>query len=396
MKRHSFIWIWVFLFLAGCYTDDFPELNKGAFFKLYGNGTQQEAVGMHLAREGDVYIIGNEFVPNQDSSAVLLIRTNAEGNQLWAKKFYGKGHNTAKAMLLLPGNELLVLASSRASAESKSMPVLYRLNQAGDLMTEYFVEQEEGSSNSLSSMPEDMVLGEEGKLFLLGNLRQANGLSRRAFIKKIDLQENKVLDNREFSNSEVTEAKRILPYGDKCLVLGNTRQEVDEVRNQSIFLAIYTANLIEADHKLIGSADNDFFKKAFLSSRNEFVVLSREESAASAQVSGILSFVRSPGLSLSRQLPLEFGTGEVPEAVVEDENGDFYIAVNAFSERGNTNILIYKMDAAGNIVLEAPAIGGEGNDKIAQLQAKGGYLFLLKTIDMQNENTLISLSRIKF
>ena len=381
------------LILTGCYTDDFFEENKDAFYKLYGNGTYQEAVAMHLTVDGDIFILGNQAVRNQDSSAVLVIRANAEGNQLWSKKLYGKGHTLAKRIVVLPNGELLVLASSRAQDNPMSVPVFYRINREGELLAEHFIQQAGTTSTGVSHEPEDLVLGEEGTFFMLGNSLGVNGVSQGSFIKKVDIASGGVRDERAFNSSEVSEAKNILRNGQHLLVLGN----IGGLKNKSLFMGSYTENLVEADLELPESSNEGTFKKAILSSRNEFVVLSTEKDSSSAEFGSMLRFISPKTLEVRKKILLNPGAGEIPEAIEEDEYGEFYLAVNALTETGHTNIRIYKIGAAGIPLWEGPReIGGEGNDKIAQLKIRDNFVYLLKTVDMQNENTLISLSKIRF
>lgn len=381
--------------LAGCYTDDSFEENKEAFYKLYGNGTTQEAVAMEFTPEGQIFILGNQYVRNQDSSAVLLIRADAEGNQLWSRKFFGKGHTTASRLLVLPNDELLVLASSRLQGESLSMPVLYRVNKEGELQGEFFLEQGEAGT-TLSRVPEDMVLGENGTLFVLGNNKEGSSEPHSSFIKKVVIETGTEVDEREFSDSPGTVSKSIMRNKDKLLVIGDTRQEAGEVLNKSIYLGTFSTNLVEGGHQLLGSSNDDTFKKAILSSRNELVVLSFEQSLTSSQSNGVVNFLSPHTLAVIRAAPV-FSASEIPVAIEEDANGDFYVAVDAFGEKGNTRIRVSKIDRGGTPLWETPwGIAGEGGNHLAQIKFQRGFVYLLKTIDMQNENTLISLSKIRF
>lgn len=394
MKRFFTIGYLLVLLLTGCTPDDSFEINKGGFFKLYGNGTYQEAVAMDLSAEGDIFMIGNQYVRNQDSSALVLIRANAQGNQVWSRKYFGKGYTTSKALLFMPSNEVLILASSRTSESSVSVPVLYKINAQGDLLKEIYIDQEE---TTLNLVAEDMVLGENGNLFLVGNSRGGNGLSQKSFIKKINLASGEILDKRTFSNSELTDAKKIFKHGNQFLVFGDTRQEVGHLKNQNIFMATFSANLVEADHAVIGSSGNDTFKKAILSSRNEFLILATEQRPNSTATKGVVRFADPENLGVRRYGAMDYSANESPEAIEEDENGDYYVAVNSVGERGNMNILLNKIDNTGKTLWNSPKeIRGEGSDKIVQIKLKDGYGYLLQTIDMQNENTLISLSKVKF
>lgn len=383
------------LVLAGCYTDDFLEENKEAFYKLYGNGTTQEAVAMEFSSDGQIFILGNQYVRNQDSSAVLLIRADAEGNQLWSRKFFGKGHTTARRLLVLPNDELLVLGSSRVQGEPFSMPVLYKVNKEGELQGEFFLGQEEAGTTT-SNVPEDMVLGENETLFVLGNNREGSREPHNSFIKKVIIDTGAELDKREFSNSPGMISKSIMRDKDKLLVMGDTRQEAGEFQNKSIYLGTFSTDLVEGGHQLLGSSNDDTYKQAILSSRNELVVLSFEQSLSSSQSNGVVNFLSPHTLAVIRKAPV-FNAGEMPVTIEEDPNGDFYVAVDAFGENGITSIRINKIDRAGSPLWEAPwEIAGEGDNHLVQIKFRNDFVYILKTIDMQNENTLISLSKLRF
>ena len=402
MKMKALILFLMPLLFAGCYTDDFYEVNKDSFYKLYGNGTEQEAVAMEFAADGGVWLTGNQYVRNQDSSAVLIIKAGADGNQLWSKKFFGKGFNTTKAMLVLASGDVLVLASARMQDKTRSIPVLYRLSPNGELLKEIFIEEEEGATTTLSTVPEDMVLGDNGMVFVLGNTRERGGVVQKAFIKKINLQSEEVPDQREFSTSGKTEAKNIFRNGNQYVVMGDTWQEKAELMNQNIFVATFSENLIEAGLSILGSAGNDTFEKAILNSLNEFVILSTEQSPGLADKRGVVSFIHVKTHAGRVKAQLNIVNGDilgpvVPETIAEDEAGAYYVALNATKEREGTNIFISKLDSSGAELWDFPKeTGGEGNDRVAQLRIKDGYIWVLKTIDMQNENTLIGLSKIRF
>ena len=396
MRLLNSIWYFVFLLLAGCSTNGLPEPDKDAFYKLYGNGTIQMATAMEFSNTGDVYIVGNQYVRNQDSSAVVLIHANAQGNQLWSRRYFGKGHNSSKSILVLPSNEVLILASTRESDHSASIPVLYRLNDKGDLISELFL-TEGSASGPLSYVPEDMVLGEGGHVFLVGNLRGVSGVSQKSFIKKVDPATGEILDKREFSNSEMTEVRKVFQNGSKLLVVGNTVQEADGIKGQSIFVASFSPDLVEAQHAIVGSANNDTFRKAIVNSRAELLIISSEQSPNSTLSRGMISMLDNKTLNVNNYSYLDFSENEIPEAIAEDEDGNYFVAVNTIGERGRTNVIISKVDPYGVAIWPSPKeIGGEGSDKIAQVKIHDKYVYLLSTLDMQNENTLISLSRIKF
>lgn len=399
MNLRNYIWLLMTLLVTGCYADDFFEDNKDAFYKLYGNGTIQEAVAMQLTDDGDIYLIGNQEVRNQDSCAVVIIRTDGEGNQRWSARHFGKGYSKAMVMLVLPGGELLLLAASRPQDQSRTVPVLYKLDAAGNLLNEFFLETGENTKTAgLNHVPEDMVLAKDGAaVFVLGNMRDAANVSKDYFIKKIDIETGATLGQRLISNYEdIREARQIFWRGEQLLVIGNTRQIESDFKDQSMFMAPHSVHMVEAGHTVIGSGHNDSFHKATLSAINEFVILSSEKVQGTGERKSVLRFVYAATLGVRKLIYLEYDAGEIPEAIEEDEEGNLYVALTTFGERGNTNILINKMAPSGDALWDAPKeIGGEGNDRIVQMEMKNGFVYLLKTIDMQNENKLISLSKIR-
>ncbi len=392
------IWCLVCLLGTGCSMQDKVEPAGDAYYKLYGNGTYQEAVAMEFTGNGGIYIIGNQYVRNQDSSAVVLIKVNAEGNQVWSGRYYGKGHTSSKSILILPDNNILVLASTRETGQAGGIPVLYRVNDKGELLNEFYIEEEKTAASAReSSIPEGMVPGDNGDVFLAGNIRGSSGVSTASYIKRVDLASGNVLSKRVFSNSEMTEVKKIFRNGRALLVMGDTRQEIDEMKNRNIFAASFSPNLIEAGHKITGSANADAFKEAILSSLNEFVIISTEQIPGSAATRGVFRFMGRHSLGIRNTLYLNFSANEIPQAIAEDGEGNYLVAVNAIGERGSSNIIINKTNASGTPLWNSPKELGEGgSDKIAQVKIAGEYAYLLTTIDMQNENTLISLSKVKF
>lgn len=412
MKLRNYIWLLIALLVTGCYTDDFFESNKDAFYKLYGNGTRQEAVAMELTDEGDIYLIGNQYVRNQeDSSAVMIMRTDGEGRQRWSFRHFGKGYSQAKAMLELPAtNEILLLAASGHHKKSHMVPVLYRLDAAGKLVDSVFLEPESDSEDTTFSRgPVDMVLGEDHEtVFVLANMQDTMNVSKY-FIKKIDIRSGEVLDGYQTSShNEMTEGRQLFRRGNQFLVIGNTWQEKEVVRNQGVFMALHAPHLVEANYRWLEHEHNNTIHKAIVSSLDEFVILSSEKVQGTAGRKALVSFVKFPALDISRQVHLDYNSREATEGMEEDEEGNpfvaleedeegfLYAAFTTLNERGNTTILINKFNHSGMTVWDAPReIKGEGRDRIVQMSMTGGYIYLLKTLDMQNENTLISLSKIR-
>ena len=65
---------------------DFEEDNKNYFIKYYGEDGDQRAVDMVVNADGTIMILANTMVPGA-AQRILMIKTDAEGNILWQKKF---------------------------------------------------------------------------------------------------------------------------------------------------------------------------------------------------------------------------------------------------------------------------------------------------------------------
>lgn len=398
MKVKNLVLFLGILFLNSCYSGEVFEEGGESFYKLYGNGTIQEAVAMNIAADGSVFILGNQYVRNQDSSAVVVIKATKAGNQLWSERYYGRGKSVAKTLLPLSSGELLVLASDQEPGETAAMPVLYVVSEEGRLVSTIHLEAEDSAAESTESrVPEDLVSDGEGVVFILGNVRSAGGQTLRSFIQKVDIRTGEILDEREFRDSEMTEAKRILRGENRLFVVGNTSLGVGDAQGRNMFLSTFSDHLVEAGHVVFGGSRNDTFKKAILNSDNELVIVASEQENNTATVEGVMYFINPYTRAVSNISDLDFGSGEDPQAIEEDVNGDLFIAVKTEARRGKSNIMLGKTNHAGVPLWSSQKhIGGSGDDRTAQVAISEGYVYLLSTLDMRNENTLISLTKIRF
>lgn len=87
MKLRLINILWLLLPFLSCDTKkDFEEGTKNYFVKYFGEDGDQQAIDMVVNEDGTIMILGNTSMPGA-SQRILMIKTDAEGNLLWQKKF---------------------------------------------------------------------------------------------------------------------------------------------------------------------------------------------------------------------------------------------------------------------------------------------------------------------
>jgi len=82
--------------------------------KTFGGSGDDEARSVTVTRDGEIVFTGSTFTPGLNADDFWVIKTGAEGNEIWNRTFGGKGMDRGMAIVQIPDNGFLVIKTVAA------------------------------------------------------------------------------------------------------------------------------------------------------------------------------------------------------------------------------------------------------------------------------------------
>ncbi|MCC5920670.1 MAG: hypothetical protein LAT68_05685 [Cyclobacteriaceae bacterium] len=373
-----------------CCACSLGEGDEDVFSRLFGGGSRQQAVDFLLDDNQFAYIVGNERLSNNDSTAVLVIKTNELGVSLNHSRFFGLGRSEAEKIVSYQ-NERFVLFNTRESLNSQSFYGILRLDAEGEIIQEIIYMPNEEDNNIFQA--KDLVFSSNGEAYVLGNL--INGTQRKLFIDKLSNIDFERQRRRVFSNSNAMQAFNLvwLEAANELIAVGSTTQIAENTAGRNLFLAAFSENLVEIDQRVYGSMGNDDIQLMQVVSDGRIEIFSKRANNEEP----ILTkwSIRPRDLNVIDQINLSVDA----DVVAYIERGtQIFIGVEVSEATEDRDIRVFQLNDLRDIFLQEPIlnIGGQGSDQLNRMLIEGNHLYILKTLDFRNENSLIGLSKVEF
>jgi hypothetical protein len=130
--------------------------------KTFGGSGADEARSVVVTRQGEIIFTGSIFTPGLSVDDFWVVKTDAEGTEIWNRKFSGKGLERGMAIILTPDNGFLAIETVAADT---CRIKLVKLDQDGTMIwdREYTGIEPDEQSESYS-----LDLHPDGTLFISG------------------------------------------------------------------------------------------------------------------------------------------------------------------------------------------------------------------------------------
>ncbi|MCX2742221.1 hypothetical protein OO013_00010 [Mangrovivirga sp. M17] len=139
IRKYFYILIGFFIaFVSGCDSVNVEPEKERIFVKMYGGEQRDEGVDVLELSDGGYVILGNSYsnyggqFGGQD---IIVIRTDAQGNELWRKRLGGPGFDEGKDILIDPAGNILVVGSKGLNNGVK-LGYISKISMTGELLME--------------------------------------------------------------------------------------------------------------------------------------------------------------------------------------------------------------------------------------------------------------------
>ncbi|QCK14975.1 hypothetical protein DCC35_09575 [Mangrovivirga cuniculi] len=125
-------------FVSGCDSVNVEPEKERIFVKMYGGEQRDEGVDVKQLSDGGYVILGNSYsnyggqFGGQD---IIVIRTDAQGNELWRKRLGGPGFDEGKDIIIDASGNILVVGS-RGLNNGVKLGYISKISLTGELLVE--------------------------------------------------------------------------------------------------------------------------------------------------------------------------------------------------------------------------------------------------------------------
>src|SRR5688572_9308282 len=100
----------VAIVLVSCKNKDDVDRTK-AFVKYYGGINTDNAVDVQQTSDGGYVIAGTSATTTTNSHDMIIVKTDAEGNETWHKTFGGPNYDRCGSLAIMPDGGYLLIGT---------------------------------------------------------------------------------------------------------------------------------------------------------------------------------------------------------------------------------------------------------------------------------------------
>jgi hypothetical protein len=388
------------LFLAtflSCETEG-PENYKNHFIKYYGADGDQEAKDFVINDDGTIVMLGTFFETNGDTR-LYVVKSDHEGNQIWAKKLGSKSEFAQDIKLIRNGSDAgnLVLLSNVKKNEADSTAIsLIIINQAGDsLKSKVFDFLRSQRAKSVTPL-------EDGGFYVGGNTTDTDA-GKNTALTIPDLEDAIILkfesnwdnyDLEQIGSSSITAIVQIMDEPN-ALIFASYSDEL--IGAETTYESNFIFRKIENNNEVTISVNNPTRVNEFLTAITrvpfgEYLAIGTQQ--VDIGVNQIfLAKINSSFSTVLNEGPVGPETSE-GVSVTSSSDGSFWILGNEVLG-GGRNIWVGKI-SSGLSVSDSFTFGGVNNDDTASAikELDNGDLLILGTMELVNQKKM-ALIKIK-
>jgi hypothetical protein len=344
------------IIVCGCSKNDVSPQQKDAYIKFFGSYGTNAGTDVKQTPDGGYLVLGT-LTPMGGSSSMYLVKTDAYGNQQWAKSYANADPFTA-ARLALTDNGYIV--SGQVYQNQQYDLCMLKLNVSGDtLWTRRFGTNGNDQSNAL-------VQTSSGDYLVAGYAVSTKG-DKDAFWAMISKDGNVMWQDTTGSPTDdwVQDATET---SDGFVLIGTTYSAKLGHGQSDLFLLKIKPDGSLVNSTAIGTKGVETGNAISSLTDGSFLCVGKTipYGAASSVVSIYKVKFTSTMADTTWHKTITFSRNAEPEALAKATDGGYWLAANLTASDGNADMLLVKLDAEANRLFYG-SFGETGNQTVKAL-----------------------------
>lgn len=399
MKLKNFCIRFSMLFLAAlfsCETDG-PDDYKNYFIKYYGGDGDQEAKDFVVNNDGTIVMLGTFYETNGENTRLYVVKTDARGNQLWAKKIGTAKESAQDIELITQGTDagnIILLSNVKKNDVDSTAIRLTIINQEGDsLKSNLFNKLESQRAKSLTTLS-------DGGYYVVGNTTDTDAGINTDIDPDFEDELLVRFENNWVNSTYEQIGKSSLASGIKLFQVGaefyyaghwNAIEQPGGTMESNFFFRKFTNNPTSVATLYVGQKDrNEYLSSIVKGMSGNYLAIGTEiTTSTSVVVARVNSNFQTAG---PIQSILNSAEGV---SVAATGSGDFLVLANKIGTGNVRDIYLMKIDGDGNEIFKTQ-FGGPNNDDTgsAVLELPNQDILILGTMQLVNQKKM-ALIKIK-
>lgn len=393
MRYLIFISLVCFIFQS-CDTEDSLGTDfENYFLKYYGEEGSQEGVDIEVMADGSFLLLGNSVATNS-TSQLILVSTDALGNELWSNTFGGDGNEVAVDLEVNDAGEIFMAANFSQIGQTDSKVLIYKADANGNKMDSILL-----GNDGFASTVEDIIIASNQDVVSVGTTNNTNDNTNDVLTYRLTTNLSEVPNWDEtigFVGSNDELGQRLIETENDDLIYfatSNTPAEGNSSKegfNFYVFRTNAQGQPVSFEEQFYGNSANQFISSASKTLDGGAVMIgSTIADDGSSQL--YLSRTRN-NFDLVFEDQLSTVESTIGQDIIESNFGGILIAGD--QSTGATNdIFLSRLTGQGGIIW-SKTFGGLDNDSASKIEElSDGSILIIGTIELESQ-TKIALIKI--
>ncbi len=372
------------------------KLNDQVFIKLYGGVGSEEGFDFIQLDDGGFVIVGSTSSYNEGDIDVFVVRTDKNGDQIWANHYGDEMANVARS-LTISANNTIVLCGETLQGNGRRDILVKEIDLSGAelrTLTHGSATEDEHGVDIVNAISDGyLILGNT----IFGSIEQPD--SSYFYLLEVDLN-LQVKPNRDRpligrKNKLNTAAAVSIFQDQEYLCFGNT---LDGGGGTNAPLGSQNMYIFKIPEVGDGTNSQNFFGTTAKEIGTAFTKVGGGYLLVGYQINGNrnLPYLVKVNNNLSLQPVWEsvidvpykgVSISRTPTSVIEANDGNYLILMNSFVQPFGTEIGIMKVDVSGQNVIWENNFGSNNNDNCGKLiDLEEGGVVMCGSIGFGEEN----------
>lgn len=211
-------------------------LNVGAqspirFLTTFGGNGDDVGYSVKTTLDGQYIVAGSTSSYGNGNTDVYLVKVDSMGNPIWVKFYGGFGNEVGKSVIQLNDSGYVIAGFTNSYGAGGYDAYVIRTDKSGTLIWQR-------TFGGLDwDFANDLVLGSDGNIFVVGNTHSFGNGKRDGFLIKYDLAGNLLLQ-KTYGGTENEELTSIIKTNDNFLATVGYTESKGEINGDGYFLKL--------------------------------------------------------------------------------------------------------------------------------------------------------------